>query len=92
MSTTNIKSSKHYEAFLTFKITALNAQTSEFKEKLLTTPAMGMSKDCLIGRHPSCDLVLDSAEVSRIHGRICFQDGQYFYTDIGSINGSQIDE
>lgn len=92
MSATNIKSLQHDETFLTFKITALNVETTEFQEKLLTTPAREMSKDCLIGRHPNCDLVLDSAEVSRIHGRICFQDGQYFYTDFGSIKGSQIDE
>ena len=72
------------------KIKALNAETGEFKEKLLTLAEM--ERDCLLGRHPSCDLVLDSAEVSRIHGRIWCQDGQCFYTDLGSTDGSQINE
>ncbi len=70
-------------------IKALNAETGEFKEKLLTL-ATGIKRDCLVGRHFSCDLVLDSAEVSRIHGRIWCQDGQCFYTDLGSTDGSQI--
>ena len=70
-------------------IKALNAETGEFKEKLLTL-ATGIKRDCLVGRHSSCDLVLDSAEVSRIHGRIWCQDGQCFYTDLGSTDGSQI--
>ncbi len=73
------------------KIKAVNGETGEFKEKLLTLTT-GMPRECLLGRHPSCDLVLDSAEVSRIHGRIWCQDGQCFYTDLGSTDGSQIDE
>ena len=72
------------------KIKAVNGETGEFKEKLLTL-ASGVEGDCLLGRHPSCDLVLDSAEVSRIHGRIWCQDGQCFFTDLGSTDGSQID-
>ncbi len=90
MSVTNIKSIEYGNACLNFKITALNAETGEFKEKLLTPEQM--PRDCLIGRHPSCDLVLDSLEVSRIHGRLCFQDGQCFYTDFNSRGGSQINE
>ncbi len=76
---------------LTVKIKAIDTETSEFKEKILTL-ATGVKGDCLLGRHPSCDLVLDSAEVSRIHGRIWCQDGQCFYTDLGSTDGSQIDD
>ena len=73
------------------KIKAVNGETGEFKEKFLTLTT-GMQKECLLGRHSSCDLVLDSAEVSRIHGRIWCQDGQCFYIDLGSTDGSQIDE
>ncbi len=72
------------------KIKAVNGETGEFKEKLLTL-TNGMQRECLLGRHPSCDLVLDSEEVSRIHGRILCQDGQCFFTDLGSTDGSQID-
>ncbi|VEP16820.1 Flavodoxin reductase family 1 protein [Hyella patelloides LEGE 07179] len=73
------------------QIKALNAETGEFKEKLLKLTT-GIKRDCLLGRHSSCDLVLDSAEVSRIHGRIWCQDGQCFYTDLGSTDGSQIND
>lgn len=76
---------------LKIAIKAINTETSEFKEKILTL-ATGVKGDCLLGRHPSCDLVLDSAEVSRIHGRIWCQDGQCFYTDLGSTDGSQIND
>ena len=72
------------------KIKAVNGETGEFVEKLLTL-ATGTSRNYLLGRHPSCDLVLNSAEVSSIHGRIWYQDGQSFYADLGSTNGSQID-
>ena len=74
----------------TVKIKAINGETGEFKEQLLTL-ATGTQGDCLIGRHSSCDLVLDSAEVSRIHGRIWCENGQCFFTDLGSTDGSQID-
>ena len=86
----NISPLEDREAHPIFKITALHAETGEFQEKLIA-PEVGMSH-CLIGRHPSCELVLDSAEVSRIHGRIWCRDGQCFYTDLGSTDGSQINE
>lgn len=44
----------------------------------------------LIGRNPKCDLVLSSPEVSRVHGRILYVDGQYYFTDLGSTDGSQV--
>ncbi|NEP13780.1 MAG: FHA domain-containing protein [Symploca sp. SIO2C1] len=71
------------------KIKVLNHQTNEFQEKVLT-PEIGRQSECLIGRHPSCDLVLNSPEVSRVHGRICCQSGQYYFTDLGSTDGSRM--
>ena len=49
-------------------------------------------KGILIGRHPKCDVVLDSDQVSRDHARI-FQDpfGRWIIQDLGSRNGIQID-
>jgi len=44
----------------------------------------------LIGRAPKCDIFLDSATISREHGRISFEDDQYNFTDLGSTNGSQV--
>ena len=73
------------------KIKALSGQTSQFQEKLLTL-GTGIKRDCLIGRDPNCDLVLDSMEVSRVHGQIWSQDGKCFYIDLASTDGSQIDD
>ena len=91
MSVPNTKTEPANPSPLTVQIQALNPETGEFKEKLLTL-ATGTKRDCLLGRHASCDLVLDSSEVSRIHGRIWCQDGQCFYTDLGSTDGSQIND
>ncbi|WP_287296515.1 2Fe-2S iron-sulfur cluster-binding protein [Moorena sp. SIO2C4] len=69
--------------------TIINYQTNELQEKTLK-PATGIQGEYLIGRHPSCDLVLDSPVVSRVHGRILCIRGQCFFTDLGSTDGSRI--
>lgn len=95
MSVTNINmvigQGEQTSPSLTINIKAVNGETGEFQEKLLTLEKVGQ-RECLIGRHSSCDLVLDSAEVSRIHGRIWCENGQCFFTDLGSTDGSQIDD
>lgn len=44
----------------------------------------------VIGRGPSCDIVLSSPDVSRIHGKIAYQDGGYHFIDVGSSSGTVI--
>lgn len=44
----------------------------------------------IIGRSPSCHIVLRSLSVGRNHGRIDPKDDKYYYTDLGSVNGSFI--
>lgn len=46
--------------------------------------------ECLIGRHESCGIQLNSPHVSRIHGRIFFWNGQYCYSDLKSADGSRV--
>lgn len=46
--------------------------------------------DFLIGRAPQCDVVLGNATVSREHGKIYFEANQYYFVDLGSTNGSQV--
>lgn len=69
------------------KIQRINQQTSE-SEIIVLTPEATAQSECLIGRTASCDLVLESFDVSRVHGRIQLQSGQHYYTDLGSVNGS----
>ncbi|NEO99962.1 MAG: FHA domain-containing protein [Symploca sp. SIO2E9] len=71
------------------KIKTLNSQTGEFQEKVIATNDI-TTGEWLIGRHPSCDLILNCPFVSRIHGRIVLKQGQFYFTDLGSADGSQI--
>lgn len=43
-----------------------------------------------IGRNTTCDLVLASPEVSRIHGRIVYRDSSYYFIDVGSASGTAL--
>ncbi len=43
-----------------------------------------------LGRHPSCELVVQDSAVSRRHAKIESQDGVCFITDLQSRNGTQL--
>jgi predicted component of type VI protein secretion system len=73
------------------ELVVIDEQTGESQEKKLT-PETLIEGGGLIGRHPSCDIVLTSPEVSRVHGRIVYKDGQYYFTDLGSTGGSQVNK
>ncbi|NWF69257.1 MAG: protein kinase [Chloroflexi bacterium] len=46
----------------------------------------------VIGREPDCDILLDHHSVSRLHARLARKmDGGYSLTDLGSTNGTWID-
>ena len=53
-------------------------------------PRSTQQAECLIGRHPGCDLVLNGPAVSRVHGRVLFDGPQCFFTDLGSTDGSRL--
>lgn len=55
-----------------------------------TTVPLGTSA-VLIGRAPSCTLVLDDDYSSSQHARVFHQDGQWFVEDLGSTNGTFVD-
>ncbi|MGB5962653.1 MAG: FHA domain-containing protein [Coleofasciculaceae cyanobacterium] len=71
------------------KIRVIHYQTGESQEKTLSSETM-IQGGGLIGRNPQCDLVLNSPEVSRVHGRIFYKEGDYYFTDLGSTDGSQV--
>jgi hypothetical protein len=52
-----------------------------------TTLPLGASA-VLIGRAPSCTLVLDDDYSSSRHARVYPQDGQWYVEDLGSTNGT----
>lgn len=71
------------------KIKAINYLTSFFQEKTLTPQLENLNK-YLIGRHPNCDLVLNSPEVSRTHAMIYSYEQKYYFIDLASSDGSLI--
>ncbi|PHM10259.1 FHA domain-containing protein [Nostoc sp. 'Peltigera malacea cyanobiont' DB3992] len=60
---------------------------SEVNEVDLTTetPTRG---EWLIGRSPDSDLLLDSPDISRVHAKFFVKNGNYYFSDLGSRNGS----
>ncbi len=44
----------------------------------------------VLGRHPACDIVLESGAVSRQHARILNIDGVYYVEDLHSRNGTML--
>jgi hypothetical protein len=63
--------------------------TGKIQEKTLTPDSI-IQGGGLIGRHKGCDIVLNSPEVSRVHGRVAYLAGHYYFTDLGSTVGSLI--
>jgi len=61
-------------------------EVNELDLTLATTP----KGECVIGRSPDCDLPLEDPDVSRIHGKFFAQNGDYYFCDLGSRNGSII--
>lgn len=45
-----------------------------------------------IGRDPACDVVIDDREVSRDHALVAFADGRWLIQDLGSGNGTFVDD
>ncbi|MDY6900818.1 MAG: FHA domain-containing protein [Cyanobacteriota bacterium] len=70
-------------------IKAFNPETGDFHEKNIIFADENPSK-CLIGRHPNCDFILNSPEVSRVHGMIIYQQSKYYYIDLASTDGSRV--
>jgi len=71
------------------KITAFNYIAGTFGEKTIIPIEKTLPK-CLIGRNPNCDFILNSPEVSRVHGIIFYQDQKYYYIDLASTDGSRV--
>ncbi len=42
----------------------------------------------LLGRHPDCDIQLESNMLSRKHARLSKEDGAFYIEDLGSGNGT----
>ena len=72
------------------KIKILNAQTQVEIKEINLAEAIAARGECLLGRSPNSGLVLESSDVSRLHGKFSFEDGSYCFYDLGSANGSLV--
>ena len=68
---------------------SVNFQQQVFNEYTLSQKYPEQT-EWIIGRCDTCDLILDSPVVSSVHGRIQFTEGEYYFVDLGSRNGSFI--
>ena len=71
------------------KIKVVHYETGESHERKLAPKSLSNHK-FIIGRYPICDMILSAPEVSRLHASIEYQRGQYYFVDLGSKWGSQI--
>ena len=60
------------------------------REFLLALDWTGATDQLLLGRHHSCDVVLDDPTVSRLHARLVFRHEEWVLHDLGSTNGTII--
>jgi len=58
--------------------------------RLLALDWSGGQEEMLLGRHLTCDVVLDDLSVSRLHARLVFRDGHWVIQDLGSTNGTEV--
>jgi glycine betaine catabolism B len=71
-------------------IKVFNYQINEFQAETLIPNEN--QREWIIGRASNCDLILSAPEVSRIHSRIGYEEGQYYFNDLGSTDGSRINQ
>lgn len=72
------------------KLRIFNTKIPQELESVQISPETSKKNEFMIGRAPYCDVALSNPTVSREHGKISFEDDQYHFTDLGSTNGSQI--
>lgn len=69
------------------KLKSVNFEQQRFQIHRLDQSFPGQM-EWMIGRNTTCDLILPSPEVSRVHGRIFFNENAYHFADIGSTSGT----
>ncbi len=72
------------------KIKVLHSETQAEVKELNLAHAIAEGESCFVGRSQNSGLVLDSNNISRLHGKFSCQDGHYYFCDLGSSNGSMI--
>ncbi len=72
------------------RIKVIDPQKPDWPQSVDLQPETMLNQESLIGRFSNCDLVLDSPEVSRMHGKISEKNRNYYFADLASSCGSRI--
>lgn len=65
--------------------------TVHFPQAPARTVLVVGDRECIVGRDPECEIVLEDDRVSRKHARITFSRDSWRLTDFGSSNGTSLD-
>ena len=71
------------------KLTVFNPKQGFVQETSLV-PSINKPPSFLIGRHPNCDLILNTPEVSRVHALITYCQQHHYFTELASTYGSRL--
>jgi methylglyoxal synthase len=72
------------------QIKIYNSQTNQELQEFDLVAATRATGKCTVGRSANCGLTLDSTDVSRNHAEFTYRNGQYYFADTGSTNGSLV--
>ena len=72
------------------EIIIIDTRKPQETKSILIAPEKQPNQECLLGRENRCCIVLSDPLASRIHGKIAYRDGNYYYSDLGSRNGSKV--
>jgi ferredoxin-NADP reductase len=72
------------------EIIVINPKQPETNYIVNLAPEKQLNQECLLGRDERCSIVLNDSMASRMHGKIALRNGNYYFCDLGSRNGSKI--
>ena len=88
-------------SIMTEEITVMTTLQNQLKPYLVIslseneedqTAALEHGDKWIVGRDPSSDICVEDINISRHHFHITKKDSQYFITDLGSANGTHVDD
>ena len=72
------------------EIIIIDTRKPQETKSIAIAPERQPNQECLLGRDERCCIVLDDSLASRTHGKIAYRNGNYYYSDLGSRNGSKV--
>lgn len=72
------------------EIIIMDTRKPQETKTIQLAPENQLNQECLLGRDERCCIVLNDTLASRTHGKIAFRNGNYYYSDLGSRNGTKI--